>query len=96
MILKKSKKDKLSVTEKISNAANIPFDMAMHLPYTKMYSNREIIIEDAGKLTAYSDECIKVRQKNNVICVCGRELRLLCLVNGDLRVTGFIKSVSFE
>ena len=94
--MKKTNKSKLSFTEKISNASNIPFDMVTKLPYVKMYSNREIVVEDAGKLTSYSNECIKVRQKNNVVCICGCDLKLLCLSNGDLRVTGFIKSVSFE
>ena len=30
--------------------------MATHLPYVRMYSNREIVIEDAGKLTSYSED----------------------------------------
>ena len=94
--MKKGNKTRLSVAEKLSNVSNIPIDMATRLPYVRMYSNREIIIEDAGKLTAYSEECMKVRQKNNVICICGSGLKLVCLSNGDISVTGFIKSVSFE
>jgi len=94
--MKKRKKEKLSVTEKLSNITNIPFDMATHLPYIKMYSNREIIIEDAGKLVHYSEDCIKVKQGKNTVGIDGTDLKLICLATGDLRVAGFINSVYFE
>lgn len=94
--MKKAKKEKLTVAGKFSNAVNIPFDMASKQPYVKMFSNREIIIEDAGKLVHYSCDCIKVKQKEHTVSVSGVDLKLVCLTNGDIRVTGFIKNVCFE
>ena len=91
-----SKKNKLTVAERIANAVEIPVDMAMSLPYIKMCSNREIVIEDAGKLIHYDGECVKVCQRNMRVTVCGRELKIKCLANNDIRVMGFILSVMFE
>ena len=92
----KSKKERLTASQKISNLTQIPFDMARSLPYISMCSNREIVVEDAGKLLHYDGECIKVRQGNVNVCVEGKELKLMYLANNDMRVTGFICRVSFE
>ncbi len=91
-----AKRNRLTVAEKLANAVEIPVDMALSLPYLKMCSNREIVIEDAGKLIHYDGECVRVSQRNMRVTVCGRDLKLKCLANNDLRVTGFIVSVQFE
>lgn len=92
----KEKKQRLSTAARLSNATQIPIDMAAGCPYVKMCFNREIIVEDAGNLIQYNDENVKVKQRKNTVSVCGRGLKLSFLSNGDLRVTGFVKSVSFE
>lgn len=96
MSLKERKHKKLSQIAKLSNATQVPFDMAACYPYIRMCFNREIVIEDAGKLIHYDDENIKVKQRKNTVSVSGRNLRLIFLSNGDLRVTGFVTSVGFE
>ena len=94
--MNKKNKTKLSATENISNITQLPFDMAMGLPYIKMSSNREVLIEDAGNIVHYDESCVKVRQRKNVVFVSGNNLKLIYLVNNDLRVTGFITCVGFE
>lgn len=91
-----NKKYKLSATQRLSNAIQIPLDMATSLPYIKMYSNRELIVEDAGKLLHYDCTCVKVRQANLTISVSGNSLRIKCLSNNDMSVTGYITSLCFE
>ena len=89
-------KNKLSVYKRAVNASWLPYDVCTSNAYIKMCSNREILVEDAGKLVNYTDECVKVVQKKQVICINGRNLKIICLANNDIRVTGFICSVSFE
>ena len=96
IVLRNNKKKQLNITQKISEKSNIPFDMMFKNPYIIMCSNREIIVEDAGKLVHYDSECVKVMQRKNCIAVSGNNLKLLCLANNDIRVAGFINSVSFE
>lgn len=91
-----NKKNKLSVYQRAVNASWLPYDVATKCAYIKMCSNREILVEDAGKLVNYTDDCVKVVQKKQVICICGSNLKIICLANNDIRVTGFIASVSFE
>ena len=94
--MSKVRKTELSPTAKLSNLTQLPFDMTTGLPYIKMFSNREVLIEDAGKLIHYENECVKVRQKRNTVVINGCDLKLIYLVNKDLRVTGFISGVCFE
>lgn len=96
MFLKQKKKNKLTLSAKLSNATQLPFDMAMPRPYIKMCHNREAIIEDAGKLLHYDKECIKVKQQRDTVIIEGKELKIVCLANGDLRVVGYVSGVSFE
>ena len=90
------RKNRLSVSANVSNATQLPFDMAAGLPYIKLSAKREVIIEDAGNLVHYDEECVKVRQRGNVVSVSGNNLKLIYLVNNDLRITGFITCVGFE
>lgn len=94
--MSKRNKQILTTSQKLSNFTQIPFDMTQPLPYICMCSNREIMVEDAGKLLHYDCECIKVKQRNVNICIEGKELKLMCLANNDMRVTGFICRVCFE
>ncbi len=90
------KRKKLTAVQRLSNVSEIPLDMTLCLPYIRMCSNREIIIEDAGKLVHYDADIIKLMQGKIKICISGSGLKLKYLLNKSVRVTGFILSVSFE
>ena len=92
----KKRGTKLSAAANLSNLTQLPIDLAAGLPYIKLSSNREVLIEDAGNLVHYDEACIKVRQHKNVVSVSGNNLKLIYLVNNDLRITGFITGVCFE
>ena len=94
--MKEKEKNKLSVVAKLSNSTQIPFDMSGRSPYIRMCFNREIIIEDAGKLVQYCDDSVKVTQRKITLCISGNNLKISYLSNGDMRVTGFISNVGFE
>ena len=94
--MKSRKKQSLTALQRLSNMSQIPVDTVLSRPFIKMHSNREIVIEDAGKLLHYDTESVRVRQYSTVIIIHGKDLILRCLANNDLRVTGFISSVSFE
>ena len=89
-------KNKLSATQQLSRLSQIPFDMLTAMPYIKMCSNREITVEDAGKLLHYDKTCVKVRQGKSNIVINGSGLDIKCLANNDLRVEGYIYGISFE
>ena len=92
----KKEKNKLSALQKLSNVSGIPCDAALRVPYIRMCSNREILVEDAGKLLHYSPEKVSVMQKKLKITVTGKRLKLVCLTNNDLSVVGCIDGVVFE
>ena len=90
------KRKKLSYSSRLSNLTQLPFDMTVSAPYIKLCCNREAVIEDAGKLVHYDEECVKVRQRKNTVVLTGNNMKLVFLSNGDLRVVGFIEGISFE
>ena len=90
------KKNNLSPISKLSNVTQIPLDATIKTPMIQMMSNREIVVEDAGKLIHYSTECIKVKQGKIIVCISGSCLKLKCLADSGLMVQGFLTSVSFE
>lgn len=90
------KKKELTLTGKISNCTQIPFDMLGKTPYIKMCSNREVIIEKAGKIIHYDEGCVRLSGHSFFIEISGRGLRILCLCDGNIRITGFITNLKFE
>ncbi len=76
--------------------SGLPLDAVTDCPYIKMCSNREITIEDAGKLLHYEKELVKVSQHKKNIVVEGEKLDIVCLANKDIRVCGIIEKISFE
>lgn len=95
--MRNRKKERLTASQRLSNISNIPIDMVLtRLPYITLCSNREITVEDAGKLIHYDTENVKVMQGRIAVCVTGRNLVLRCLANNDMRVEGYIISVNFE
>ena len=94
--MKKKNKESLSATQKLSKISGVPIDMMLtKQPYITLFSNREITVEDAGKLIHYDDKNVKVMQGKTAVSVNGSGLGIKCLANGDLRVEGYITSLEF-
>jgi len=89
-------KNELTPSQRICRATEIPFDMMTAMPYIKMCSNREITVEDAGKLLHYDKETVKVMQGKNAVIITGNNLNVRCLANDDIRVDGCIRTIAFE
>ena len=92
--MKKHKK-KAPLVSSISSLSGIPLDMLTSLPLIKMMSNREIYIEDSGRLIRYDRECVALMQREKVIEIKGENLNLRSLADGNISVDGYIESVSF-
>ena len=92
--MKKHKK-KSPLVSSISSLSGIPLDMLTSLPLIKMMSNREIYIEDAGRIIRYDRECVALMQREKVIEIKGENLNLRSLADGNISVDGYIESVSF-
>ncbi len=90
------KRKSLTNAQRLSNVSGIPIDAVTKSPYIRLCSNREIMVEDAGKLLHYDKTLIKIRQNKLVVAIEGRDLEVRCLANSDLRVTGFLEKIYFE
>lgn len=94
--MKNSRKGNLTVSQKLSNALQMPIDVVANEPYIKICSNREVIVEKAGKLVHYERNVVKVARRNSVISINGRDLKIARLCDGNLKVCGYLTSLCFE
>ena len=54
------------------------------------------MIENYIKVLEYEPDNIKVRTKRNNVCICGSNLKIEYLYDVELRITGLIKSITYE
>ena len=94
--MKKKKNERHGIISRLSDASGIPFDMLTSLPMIKMTSNREIVIEDAGALEHYESGCVRLSQGRLCVCINGVDLRIKCLADNSISVTGYITGVGFD
>ena len=95
-VLKKAEKQtQPGMLGNISQKSGIPFDMLTRRPLISLNSNREITIEDAGKLENYDSTCVSLYQKDMLLTVCGKELQLKFLSGGNVGVSGIITGLYF-
>lgn len=55
-----------------------------------------VLIERHCGVIAYDNKEIRIKVKYGAICVCGEHLKLACMTNENLVITGSIKSVSLD
>ncbi len=91
----KKPKKSLSVLSGLSQKSGIPLDMLTSLPLIKMMSNREIYIEDAGRILRYDSECVCITQRKMTLEILGRNLCIKSLADGNICVCGYILSLGF-
>ena len=93
--MKKHKKRRQLISS-LSASSGLPIDMLLSLPLIKMMSNREIYIEDAGRIIRYDKECVALMQRKKVIEIQGENLNLRSLADGNISVDGYIETVKFS
>jgi len=94
--MKNKKQEKaLSLLSGLSQKSGIPVDMLTSLPLIKMMSNREIYIEDAGKILKYDTESVCITQRKMTLEIKGRNLSIKCLADTNICVCGYIEMLCF-
>ena len=93
---RKKQKAQLSSLSRLSLKSGLPLDMLTNLPLIKMFSNREIYIEDAGQILRYDSECVVIFQRKMLLTIGGKNLHLKSLADKNVSVEGIIEYISFN
>lgn len=82
------------IAKKIVCASNISSESLPGVTLVEIAGFQRVLIERHCGVIAYGDSEIRIKVKNGVVCVCGEHLKLACMTNEDLVITGAILSVS--
>ena len=94
---KKSKKEeKLSCMEAISNHLGLPPDILAGAPIITATGRNEICLENYKGIIEYNGNIIKVQTKMCRICIEGKHLNILYFTEDEMRITGYIQSISYQ
>ena len=87
-------KDKL--IDHVSDAAEMPKDVALKAPILTLTGRTELTIENYRGILEYTQNVILLQGKTCQVCLEGNGLSIDYYTNEDMKVVGFIKSIEFE
>lgn len=88
--------NKPSLREKFADAMDISKDVILDTALIRMIGDRELTIENYKGIVEYTDTCIRVKAKQNMLKVTGKNLEIKTITQELLYITGRITCFSFE
>lgn len=80
---------------RIAEAADIPKDVALGAPVLVLTGQTELTIENYMGILEYTDLYIRIRCRGGEIRISGKRLVIEYYTNLDMKITGWIETVSF-
>ena len=94
--MERNRRDRESgVLNTVAELFDLPADVIAGLPRMEMVGSRQLYLEHHTGLLAYSEEQIDANTTAGVLRIKGRELTLMAMTAGELRVGGRIASVEW-
>jgi len=91
--LRKGRKEKKPVLEKISDQLEIGADVMLSEPKMSIVSDREIWIENYSGIIEYSKERVRINTKKFIICLYGSNFFINHITKEDIIVCGKILKI---
>lgn len=82
--------------EKISEALEIPLGCIPGYTHIELESNRQATVDGCIGILEYGKNSIKINTEKLVVHVCGCELTVVSMQNGQAVVTGIISAIDFS
>lgn len=94
---KKRKAEKRSegILESIGRGFDLPQDALSGYTHTEISGNREVLVEGCQGVLEYSDSAIALNTGKLTVRVCGCELTIISMQNGQAVIRGIVTSVEF-
>jgi sporulation protein YqfC len=80
----------------ISDKCGFPLDVTIKSPMIQIFSDREIIVENAKKIEYHDENISKIRTSDMLVCICGKKLKIKFLENKNVSVSGYLEKITFE
>lgn len=83
------------ILDSISRSLDLPQDAVSGYAHIEISGNREVIIEGCQGVLEYSDSVIALNTGKLTVRVCGCELTIISMQNGQAVIKGIITSVDY-
>lgn len=93
---KQRKEDRITYLEMISEHMLLPPDVIAGVPYITLNGRTSICVENHKKIMEYNEDKIRILAKPSPICVEGKELKIEYYTKDEMKITGKIKSISYQ
>ncbi|MGN0164726.1 MAG: YabP/YqfC family sporulation protein [Lachnospiraceae bacterium] len=92
---KKWRKHSFNRTMRISEYFNIPCEVFQNNCIITVIGHNEIMIENYGRISDYSDTCVAFICCECTIQISGECLKITCYTEDEVIIKGIIKNISF-
>ncbi len=72
---------------------DLPGDLTAGVPRMELIGNRQFFMVEHKGVLSYSPETVEIGGSSMTVRLTGRELQLLAMTDGELRVGGYIEKV---
>lgn len=90
-----NKKNSTDKKEQVVESLSLPKDIMLGASIITSVGNREALVENYKGIIEYSTECIMIQGKTCQICFQGKRLSIDYYTNEDMKITGYIQSISY-
>lgn len=92
----KSKKEKTSYLEHLSNQLKLPADILIGAPIITSTGMHQVCVENYKGLIEYNHEFIKIQTKQCKVCIQGKNLNIDYYTDDEMNISGKILSIHYQ
>ena len=94
--MERNRKDRTGgVLSTVAELFDLPADVVAGLPRLEMVGSRQLYVEHHTGILAYSEEQIDANTASGILRIRGKNLTLLAMTAGELRIGGRISGVEW-
>ncbi|MEE1042622.1 MAG: YabP/YqfC family sporulation protein [Clostridia bacterium] len=93
---KKNKTETKNRLERFADALEMPKDVISNCSKITTYNDNQIIIENYKGILEYTDEKIRIKTPNKILCLSGLGLFINAITDTDILIEGKFHSVGWE
>lgn len=82
--------------KRLTNALEMPEEVVLKTVKTTVMGTESITIENYGGILEYESDLIKIKTKDGIITVTGKEMTIGTVTDADIYISGKINSVRWE
>ncbi|HHV10766.1 MAG TPA: sporulation protein [Clostridiales bacterium] len=88
--------EKQTYLEELSNRLNLPADILAGAPIITATGRNEICLENYKGIIEFNSDLLRVQTKLCRICIEGKNLNILYFTEDEMKITGYIHSISYQ